>query len=202
MCLARRRLRRGTRRRSRRNCWRRSCVRTQLPLHLAPPLAHWHVPPWQVVPAPHTVSQPPQLELSVCSSTQEPPHAERPPPQVHWPATQGTEPHEVAARAAVVRVARLVDARAPADREVRCALQLAGARDARGSLRAGHAARAAVGRVRGGIDARARAKGGLHCRSCTRRRLEHTAGRPRTGRRRRRSSARRCRRRCMPRCTP
>ena len=71
------------------------CVRTQLPLHLAPPLAHWHEPPWQVVPAPHTVSQPPQLELSVCSSTQEPPHAKRPPPQVHLPATQGTEPHEV-----------------------------------------------------------------------------------------------------------
>jgi hypothetical protein len=48
-----------------------------------------------VVPAPQTVSQPPQLELSVCSSTQEPAHAERPPPQVHWPATQGTAPHEL-----------------------------------------------------------------------------------------------------------
>lgn len=70
-------------------------VRMQLPLHRAPPLAHWHAPAWQVVPAPQTVSHPPQLELSVCSSTQEPPQAKRPPPQVHLPPTHGTAPHEL-----------------------------------------------------------------------------------------------------------
>lgn len=52
------------------------CVSTQLPLHLAPPLAHWHAPPWHVVPALQTVSHPPQLELSDVSSTQKPPQSD------------------------------------------------------------------------------------------------------------------------------
>jgi hypothetical protein len=66
------------------------CVSTQLPLHLAPPLAHWHEPPWHVVPAPQTVSHPPQLELSDVSSTQKPPQSDWPPLQLHIPPTHGT----------------------------------------------------------------------------------------------------------------
>ena len=45
---------------------------TQLPLQKVSPLAQidLHVPPWQLVPAPQMLPQPPQLLLSVCSSTQ------------------------------------------------------------------------------------------------------------------------------------
>jgi hypothetical protein len=49
------------------------------------PLKHWHVPAWQVVPAPHRVLQPPQLALFELVSTQAFPHRARPAGQAHAP---------------------------------------------------------------------------------------------------------------------
>ena len=68
----------------------------QTPLHAAVPAGHWQLPETHEAPDGHTLPHPPQLNVLVCVSTHEAPHAvsdpqlfEHCPSRQNWPVLHG-----------------------------------------------------------------------------------------------------------------